>query len=413
MTSDGTLTLLPMLPAAVAGDRVVLTRKFLEGLREYAGGWDGPLRVVMRPQPDVTDNLDNVEVDPSAEPFELAVRPFEHPEVTAWLRASNIVKGGLDHHQVELPATCRSAGVPMVMVSEYSLATRLQIARAEESNPLRRWRRSWWERGTERRYRRALGAAAGLQANGTPTFGQYEALTPHPLLYFDSRVERADLVGRAALDARLRRLAGGERLRLAFSGRWNRMKGVDHLVRVAERLARQEVPFELSLFGGGELADSLAREVARLDLGGHVQLRGVLDFQTELMPTVKREVDLFVCCHRQGDPSCTYLETFACGVPIVGYDNEALSGLLELVPAGQCTPMDDVDALAGLVRELAWKRERLAEWSLAAREFAGSHLFEDTFERRLEHLREVAAATGSRSPTASGRGTRGRRGGVA
>lgn len=39
-------------------------------------------------------------------------------------------------------------------------------------------------------------------------------------------------------------------------------------------------------------------------------------------------------CHRQGDPSCTYLETYACGMPIVGYNNQAHQGILASNNAG-------------------------------------------------------------------------------
>jgi colanic acid/amylovoran biosynthesis glycosyltransferase len=102
---------------------------------------------------------------------------------------------------------------------------------------------------------------------------------------------------------------------------------------------------------------------------------------------VKREVDVFVCCHRQGDPSCTYIETMSCGVPIVGYENEALAGLLRRVPAGIVVPMDDVSALADAVARMHADRESLAAMSRRALEFAADNTFEETFRKRMEHLR--------------------------
>ena len=55
---------------------------------------------------------------------------------------------------------------------------------------------------------------------------------------------------------------------------------------------------------------------SRYELWGEVQFRGNLDFKHRLVPLLQNEIDLFVCPHVQGDPSCTYLETMACGVPL-------------------------------------------------------------------------------------------------
>jgi hypothetical protein len=99
-----------------------------------------------------------------------------------------------------------------------------------------------------------------------------------------------------------------------------------------------------------------------------------------------------VCCHRQGDPSCTYLETFACGVPIAGYANEAFLGLLARANVGESVAIDDVTGLASLIERIA-RPESLPAYELkcrAALALATEHTFEATFERRIEHLRTVA-----------------------
>jgi glycosyltransferase involved in cell wall biosynthesis len=136
----------------------------------------------------------------------------------------------------------------------------------------------------------------------------------------------------------------------------------------------------------------MRREVEREGLTDCVTFRGILDFETELAPLVRDEVDLFVCCHRQGDPSCTYLETFACGVPIAGYANEAFSGLLERVCAGVSVPIGDVHGLADAIARLARPDAHgsLEAMGQSALDFARQHTFESTFERRVEHFRSVA-----------------------
>jgi glycosyltransferase involved in cell wall biosynthesis len=371
---------------------VVLTRKFVTGMQEYAKLWGGPLLAVMEPTSQPSSSLDNVEVDPAELDFAVEVLPYDSPELAQRLTGAAVILGGVSFRQNHLAELGRAIGVPVVFGTEYTLRTRLQIIRSETPSPLRRLRRSVWDWRQERRQRRAIARAQGVQCNGTPTYAQYRGLSPNPLLFLDTRTTADLFVSEAVLAKRLASLASGRPLRLAFTGRLNPMKGADHLIRVARALREQGTPFELAICGGGPLEAEIAREIEAAGLGGQVRLLGVLDFRSELVPFVCESVDLFVCCHRQGDPSCTYLETFACGVPIAGYANEAFAGLLELADAGVSVALDDARALAGAIRELAADRVRLAALSRAALAFARDHSFEREFERRIAHLRQVAAA---------------------
>ncbi|MEE4298815.1 MAG: glycosyltransferase, partial [Pseudomonadales bacterium] len=157
-------------------------------------------------------------------------------------------------------------------------------------------------------------------------------------------------------------------------------------------LKQRGIAFEFHICGDGSQADFIRQEVQRYGLEGDVVLHGALDFKAELLPLIRNEVDLFVCCHRQGDPSCTYLETMACGVPIVGFLNEAFEGLLELGDFGHGVPIDDVRALADLIVELDHSRNRIAELSRNALAFSREHSFERTFARRIEHMRRIRVA---------------------
>lgn len=327
MAANQELAVLPNLRAFPRpGGRVVLTRKFISGMQEYAKLWSGPLVAVMEPASDPSSSLDNVEVDPASLDFGVEVTSYDSRDLAARLSRSAVIFGGVSYRQNHLADLGRELGVPVVFGTEYTLRTRIQILRSETSNPVLQARRILWEWQQERRQRRAITRAQGIQCNGTPTFEAYRELSPNPLLFLDTRTTEDLFVSEAALERRLEELRAGKPLRLAFSGRLNRMKGADHLLRVAKRLVERGCEFELAICGGGPLEDELAREIERAQLGSRIQLRGVLDFRSELVPFVARSVDLFVCCHRQGDPSCTYLETFACGVPIAGYANEAFAG---------------------------------------------------------------------------------------
>jgi glycosyltransferase involved in cell wall biosynthesis len=200
------------------------------------------------------------------------------------------------------------------------------------------------------------------------------------------------LIDDGALTRRLAHLVQARPLRLGFSGRLVTMKGADHLVEVAARLQARGVCCEWTIFGTGELEASMREQVQRAGLGARFRIAGAVDFDTGLIPAIQASCDLYVMLHRQSDPSCTYLETLACGIPIVGYGNRALAGLLRLADVGEHVPMNDIDGVVDALTRLDADRPAVARMSRAARAFARGHAFEDTFGRRVDHLQQLAGA---------------------
>ena len=198
---------------------------------------------------------------------------FDDPGLGRVLAGAKVILGSVSYHQNQLSSLCRSIGVPCVYVSEYSLKTRCQIVRADTRNPLLCLRRIWWQCNQERRFRRAIRLASGIQCNGTPTFEVYRAINPRPLLFFDTRTSEEMLASEQELKERTDSLLRGSPMRLLFSGRLDLMKGADHLVRVASDLRRLGVPFDFTICGGGSLEQQIRSDIDRLGLGGNVRLR--------------------------------------------------------------------------------------------------------------------------------------------
>jgi len=275
------------------------------------------------------------------------------------------------------------------MIIEYTLRTRLDIVRTEQGEYLRRLKVTWWFIKTERVRRRSLARAAGLQANGRPAFDVYGPNNRQPLLYFDTRLRSSDFIGTDAA-AKAEGVKAGAPLRLAYSGRLERLKGAHYLLPIASRLKQKGVPFTLDIFGDGSMRSQMQADAAVGGLSEIVTFHGPVDFDTALVPTLKSSIDLFLCCHPQADPSCTYLETLGCGVPIVGFANEAFRGVLDLGPCGLSSPIGDSDGVADHVARLSADRAELARLTLGAAEVAGPRLFENTFVQRVGHLKAVA-----------------------
>lgn len=400
------LIVLSPLSARRVGSRIRMSRKFASGMELYARLYPGPVEAILLNGDDLS-SLDATEVDLDAAPFDADAIPFEGVELRRRLLRAGVVLGAPDYRLVDLPAYLRARGVPYVLCTEYTLRTRLQIVRAEAKDPLRAARRALWEAGQELRTIRNLRHVAAVQCNGTPTFEAYRSFVDDALLYFDGRAEASVMPSPDEVRARAGARADSS-MTLVYSGRLHAMKGVRDLPEVASALARRHVDFELHVFGDGPLGPALRARVRELGLERKVIFRGVADFSRELVPWVRENADLFVCCHAQGDPSCTYLETFACGVPIVGYANEAFDGLLRKVPrGGLAVPVHDPEALAGAVESYCRNRAMLVEHSLEALAFASEHLFERTFARRVHQLERVAAGAEAARAHRTSRAARG------
>jgi len=388
MVSSGTLTVLPYFAAAAPdAEHVVLTRKFIAGMERYCRLWPGRVQVVLHPAEQLSSDLDHVAVKPRDLPFDVAVERFDSPRLKDHLEGSTLVLGGPNHYVPDLVQQCARLDIPCVNITEYSLQTRLQIARIDHPNPLRFMRTALWELNQERLILRSIARAAGVQCNGTPTFAWYRRFSKNPMLYFDTRTELSMFATPAEMEDRARRLREERPLTLAFSGRLIPIKGAEDLIEVASQLKRMGFPFRFLIAGEGSSAPAMRERIEREGLH-EVQMLGALSFADELIPLLRREVDLFVVCHRQGDPSCTYLETLAAGVPLVGYRNEAFSGLLELADVGFDVRRDVPEQLARRIVELP--RTKILERARTGLRFAREHAFEKTFERRVEHLIEVA-----------------------
>lgn len=396
---SSTLVVIPSLDIGLAADgRVRLTRKFISGMQMYVDRWNGPVEVLaQRSEADHSGNLDDSWVQPGALPFRVTAADLDGDEAKAAVRRAAVVQGGADHRLNHMPALCAAMGAKYVFVAEYTLRTRWQIIDADALAWPVAWRRKIWAWRQEHANTASVRASAAVQCNGTPTFEAYRQLNHRTLLYFDSRVTADMLPAAPRALQRSQPWSASDPIRLAFSGRLNRMKGADHLVRVARALRDLKVPFLMDIYGDGPLAPSLEEAIRREKLEGAVRLHGVLDFATELMPTIRDHVDLFVCCHRQGDPSCSYLETMACGVPIVGYANEAFAGLMRLCPAGESVPMDDWAAMATAIARLSREPRRLGELATQALSFAREHTFEREFERRIEHMHALVSSNPGRA----------------
>ncbi|MEM1431786.1 MAG: glycosyltransferase [Pseudomonadota bacterium] len=384
------LTVVAPAPAHAGENGWWLDTKFLVGMEHYVRAWPGPVTAV----------LAEAQAKP---PFATFVRsddlPFAVSTFTPGLKLAVeripadglVLCGGDEAEFVHLSAACAERGQPVILVLEYTLETRLRIAWLDQDRGvLRKLRTTQWSMAFERRRKAAIRRAAGLQCNAYPTFDTYGHLNPQTMMYLDNRITEDLLVRPEEQAARAARLAAGGPLTLVYSGRLERLKGAQDLVPVAAGLAARGVDFVLHVFGPGSLSDEIRSEAVRHGLSERVILRGTVDFAKDLVPFVRSSADLFLSCHRQSDPSCTYLETLGCGVPVIGYANRMWARLQGQSNGGWTVPMGETGRVADLIAELDRDRPALVSASAAARAFAARHLFGAEFAQRIAHMRQIA-----------------------
>ncbi|NUB46075.1 glycosyltransferase [Fertoebacter nigrum] len=388
--------LLLIAPAPVVDHgqgRLTLDVKFTDGMRRQAALWAGltggkAAVVLWRGTQGMPFGAEYAQSDLG---FDLILLPQGAPLPDDLLAGRAVVAASADMPGVwDLPQACATAGAALVYTIEYTLQTRLQIVGLDASRGV--LRKGWsalWTLRQERQRRRAFRRADAVQANGFPAFEAYRGLNADTLLYLDSRIGAGMLATGAEMQARAARLQAGAALRLVHSGRLEPMKGAQDLLPVARALATRGVDFTLDIFGTGSLAPVIAAGMAEPLLAGRVRLHDPVDFDTVLVPHLRTRADLFLSCHRQADPSCTYLESMGCGLPVAGYDNAMWQALMQASGAGWAVPLGDIGALAAQVAALAAAPDRVLAAGQRAWAYASAHDFETEFALRMQHMAAV------------------------
>ena len=364
-------------------------RKFYDGIELYTKVWPGTVSCILSMSKSSFSDFGVVNKTIDELPFRCIMLGTDESITVEHLTGASIVLASADaDNQLHISALCRKSNIKCVYVIEYIPETRYQITLLSTRNPfilLRRFIYIWQH---EKKRVSAFSISDGLQSNGTPAYYEYGKFKNN-LLYFDTRVYKSNCLTDADLEVRLNDLSKNKPLQLAFSGRLIRIKGADHLVYLALLLKQRKVIFNLTIYGAGELKDDMITFIKNNQLDNIVFMPGPVDFYNKLLPELQKNIDLFVCLHRQSDPSCTYLETLSCGIPIVGYKNRAFSGLLNMEEIGWAAKINDLKKIADIIENLNKNRNQICEKSKIALRFARQNDFETTFQNRINQLKSL------------------------
>lgn len=376
-------------PVVETGTGLRLDVKFVEGMRVQQAYWPSRITVLLRRGgPGIPFGRDYTRAEL---PFDLILIDPDEELSARHLAGHDLIYAGADDYHCLGLTDLLTPGQKIVYVIEYTHETRMQILNIDrDRRMLARFKGGLWLKQQEQRRLRAFRAADALQANGHPAYEAYGPLCPDTLLYLDGRMTPDLFATEAEMTAREVRRAGGGPLRLIFSGRLETMKGAQDLLPVTRRLLERGVDFTLDVFGTGSLQAELAAGCARLPDPSRIRLHGAVDFETALVPFTRTGADVFLGCHRQSDPSCTYIEAMGCGVAVASYDNRMWHGLNAQARAGWETALGKPVELADRIADLSRNPIEISRAARAAWEFSRAHGFLPEFRRRMEHLAQVA-----------------------
>jgi colanic acid/amylovoran biosynthesis glycosyltransferase len=388
------ITMLHQNSARIDNGVFKVDRKFHVGMQAYAEGIRAPL-VTVHPEAQGEVTMDLIEVPVSELSYGVITvkidgarhpLPAEIPRLQEQISGSKIMYSDIGFGCAQI---ARSVGIPYILIVEHDLQTRISLTNSNVNSTLRRairaGRSAWRYRSTAIPDMRK---AHSLHCNGYPVYDATQSYNSNSLLYFDSRMSRALIIPRDELTARLATRTRRP-LRMLFSGRYEPMKGADDAVRVAVECSRRGLDIEMHFYGQGSLRSTMDRLAAQAP-PGRVHIHDAVPYP-ELV-TISRAFDLFVCCHVQSDPSCTYLESFGAGLPILGYGNRMWQRLSEASGAGLVAPMGRPDKIADDVQRLFSDHDALATMSEKALAFAQAHSYEQEFGKRIDALNEAISS---------------------
>lgn len=179
-------------------------------------------------------------------------------------------------------------------------------------------------------------------------------------------------------------------LRLVSVGRLTEIKAQQYQIEAARRLADQGVAFRLRIIGEGDRRDALQQQIDTLGLAEHVELRGAQP--SHVVIDELRHADVFVMSSLSEGIPVALMEAMAMRLPVVTTGVRGIPELVEDGVSGRLVAVEDADALASAIAELADDSARRRQMGEAGRERVLRDFNAETEYRRLNALWRALAA---------------------
>jgi glycosyltransferase involved in cell wall biosynthesis len=174
-------------------------------------------------------------------------------------------------------------------------------------------------------------------------------------------------------------------LKLLTVGRLSVTKRVEMLIDAAQILQQDGHNVRLTIVGGGAFEQRLEQLVSHRNLSDVVEITGRVD--SERMPQVYRQNDVFVSASMQEGMSNAMLEAMASGLPIVTTRCEGVEELI--ADNGIVTDEAQPGQIADAIKKLAGDANAHKKTAIAARKRAEKYSWKSVADRYLTHYRNI------------------------
>jgi glycosyltransferase involved in cell wall biosynthesis len=176
-----------------------------------------------------------------------------------------------------------------------------------------------------------------------------------------------------------------EHIRLLTVGRLSVTKRIEMLIDAIDILHRTACKVHLTVVGGGQTEQQLRKIADERELRDVIKITGRID--SEKMPEVYRQNDIFISASMQEGMSNAMLEAMASGLPIV---TTRCEGLAELIDGnGIIVEQENLEDIAKAIKKLIDNPELRKQMSTAARKQAEKFNWANVAESYIEQYRKI------------------------
>lgn len=174
-------------------------------------------------------------------------------------------------------------------------------------------------------------------------------------------------------------------LKLLTVGRLSVTKRVEMLIDVVEMLHRDGCKVHFTIVGGGGMIETLKQIVLEKNLSTIIEITGRIE--SEKMPQVYRQSDIFISASMQEGMSNAMLEAMASGLPIVTTKCEGVEELI--ADNGIVVEQARAEQIAKAIKKLADDQESYRQMSIAARKQVERFSWKSVAEEYLNRYNRV------------------------
>ena len=366
----------------LANGRLLIKNSLIHELRRFQLHWPHHLRVILQPTKiHPTSSEEYCELEQSQLPFELLIIDYSSSEFRDYISKFSIVLLIDSKETVDIAKFCIKNHIPFFWISDHPFLVRLQLSALEEKNTFSFAVRFAKEASLEQKYRQIARKAIGIQCHGTPSYYHYHKINDNTITYYLNPEPEPQLISKAELTTRLNISKDTQnRLRMIIACDLYKKNGTQYILELARLLQNYKILYKICILGEGPEKGKIQTSLTDNHLGQDVE------FKSQIKTKDWYQFDLSICLQLQSEPNPNYIRALSCGIPLVGFANDAIVGLCKGSQAGKIVPLWKIKSIAKAISEFDKNRELLIQASQNARELSRKYTLDKMLSKRIQHI---------------------------